>query len=47
MGPTAVNQSDFATGVQQVADNIYSETTFVYVFLKCNHKERYTEANEF
>ena len=27
-GPTAVNQSDVATGQQQRADNIYAETTF-------------------
>jgi len=28
-GPTALNQSDIATGQQQRADNIYAETTFV------------------
>ncbi|KAI9826686.1 MAG: hypothetical protein M1819_007320 [Sarea resinae] len=28
-GPTALNESTFATGQQQRADNIYAETTFV------------------
>lgn len=28
-GPTALNQSEFGTGQQQRADNLYAETTFV------------------
>jgi hypothetical protein len=29
MGPTALNESQFGTGQQQRADNVYAETTFV------------------